>query len=354
MTMDDLEILRDAWGQPDPPSPAAYSAARAALLERQRAITGPGRQRKAAGMAGREPAAGGAAAPGWRRRRHTWRLALIGAAALALAAVVTAQAIGLGGSGPAPGITARELAYRTSAAAAAQPKVAPGQWVYWEEKVVGARPAGPRSFQVWTTADSRTAAYVYHGKVKVFRPQCGNPGTSSAGGCQSIGQPVVSAAAPPYRGVTISGLSGRLPVSYADLGSLPAGPGALVRYLGRLHLPGWGPPPARAFEIIRELLTTYVMPPALTAELYRALGDIPGVAVDHHTVDVAGRHGVGFYVRLPRPAGGVADEIVINPRTYQLMGGQLVAGQPGGRTQRVLSGTAILRTALVSGPGARP
>src|SRR5262249_1000848 len=184
----------------------------------------------------------------------------------------------------------------------------------WEEKVVGARPAGPRSFQVWTTADSRTAAYVYNGKVKVFRPQCGNPGTSSAGGFQATGPPGGSAAAPPVPGGALPGLPGRLPGSCADLGPLPAGPGALVRYLGRLHLPGWGPPPARAFEIIRELLTTYVMPPALTAELYRALGDIPGVAVDHHAVDVAGRHGVGFYVRLPRPPGGGADEILINPR----------------------------------------
>src|SRR5262249_57094138 len=116
-----------------------------------------GGQRMAAGLAGRERAAGGAAAPGWRRRRHTWRLALIGAAALALAAVVTAQAIGLGGSGPAPGITARELAYRTSAAAAAQPKVAPGPWGYWGGEGGGARPARPRSFPGWTPPGPPTA-----------------------------------------------------------------------------------------------------------------------------------------------------------------------------------------------------
>jgi hypothetical protein len=348
--MNDLEILREAWGQPDPPSPAAYSAARAGLLERQRAVAGPGHRRKTAGLAGRARAGGGAAA----RPRRGWRLAAAGAAALALAAVVAVQAIGFGGSGPAPAITVRELAYQAAAAAAAQPQVAPGQWVYWQDKTAGAQPGGPRSFQVWTTADSRTAAYVYHGKVRLFRPQCGTPGASPAGGCQSIGQPVISTAAPPYRGVTIAYLSGRLPVSYASLGSLPASPAALGRYLGRLHLPGWGPAPAREFEIIRELLATYVMPPALTAELYRALGGIPGVAVDHHAVDVAGRHGAGFYLRLPRPAGAAADEIIINPRTYHLMGGQLAAGQPGSPAHRVLSGTAILRTALVSGPGAQP
>jgi hypothetical protein len=35
----DLELLREAWGQPDPPAPAARSAARTALLERARAGT---------------------------------------------------------------------------------------------------------------------------------------------------------------------------------------------------------------------------------------------------------------------------------------------------------------------------
>src|SRR5207247_1676639 len=95
---------------------------------------------------------------------------------------------------------------------------------------------------------------------------------------------------------------------------------------GSLHLPGWGPAPAREFEVIKELLATYVMPSELIAELYRALGDIPGVTVDHHAVDVAGRNGIGF--TLPSLAGGAIDEIVIDPRTYHLMGQQLIASQP--------------------------
>ena len=65
-----------------------------------------------------------------------------------------------------------------------------------------------------------------------------------------------------------------------------------------------GPTPVREFEVIKELLTTYVMPPALTAELYRALGSIPGVTVDHDTVDGAGRLGIGFQITLPRAADG--------------------------------------------------
>lgn len=85
--------------------------------------------------------------------------------------------------------------------------------------------------------------------------------------------------------------TGSMPVSYAGLRALPGDPQALDGYLGRLHLPGWGPAPFREFEIIVRLLTTYVMPPALTAELYRSLGLIPGVTVNHHAVDIAGRTG---------------------------------------------------------------
>src|SRR5262249_25439390 len=96
------------------------------------------------------------------------------------------------------------------------------------------------------------------------------------------------------------------------------------------------------------------MPPALTAELYRALGDIPGVTVDHHAVDVAGRDGVGFQITLPRRAGGGVDEIVINPRPHQLMGQQLIASPPRGSGRQVLSGTALLPMAPISRPAAQP
>ena len=122
------------------------------------------------------------------------------------------------------------------------------------------------------------------------------------------------------KGDAVTTVAGPMAISYAGLSSLPRDPLALDRYLGRLHLPGWGPAPVREFEVISNLLTSYVMPPALTAELYRSLGDIPGVTVDHHAVDVAGRTGVGFQIALPKPFGGGTEELVINPHTYRLMG----------------------------------
>jgi hypothetical protein len=339
MTMHDLEILRDAWAQPDPPAPAAQSAARTAVLERA-AAPGPARPRWGT-------------APGRRGRRGV-RPVAVAAVSLALAVAVTAVAVQGGGAGPGAGLTVQELAYRTAATAAAGPGVRPGQWVYWEEKQVGSKPAWP-AFHVWTTADSRQAAYLDHGKVRIIRPNCTNPAKnpatlapSSASGCYFTGQPAVSGG-----GVYLSEVYGPMPVSYAGLSALPRDPLALNRYLGRLHLPGWGPAPFREFEIVVLLLTTYMMPPALTAELYRSLGLIPGVTVNHHAVDVAGRTGVGFQIPVPPWIGGGTDTLIINPRTYRLMGQQLMdtAGKNAGRAS---SGMAVLRRVLVSGPGVAP
>jgi hypothetical protein len=238
----------------------------------------------------------------------------------------------------------KELAYRVAAVAATRPDARPRQWVYWQETAVatpgkGAGPAWHGTFQVWTTADSEKAAYLQKGKVALM------PYRSCGAGCQYIGQPVVDG-----QGETVTGLAGKVPVSYAGLRSLPRSPAGLDRYLAGLPLRGWGPAPVREFEIIKELLTTYVMPPALTAELYRALGSIPGVTVDHDAVDVAGRRGIGFQITLPRLAGGEIDQLILDPATYRLMGQQLILAGSG----RVLSGTAILAAAPVSGPGVLP
>jgi hypothetical protein len=51
--MNDLQILREGWGQPERPSSEAWAAARVALLQRQAAPAGPtGRRRAVGGRAG--------------------------------------------------------------------------------------------------------------------------------------------------------------------------------------------------------------------------------------------------------------------------------------------------------------
>jgi hypothetical protein len=82
------------------------------------------------------------------------------------------------------------------------------------------------------------------------------------GGPQYIGQPRPSPEA--GGGISFGGVTGTIPVRYARLGSLPRQPAELLRYLDHLNFPhraGWGPPPAREFTIIQDMMTSYVMPP---------------------------------------------------------------------------------------------
>jgi hypothetical protein len=306
---------------------ASPKAERLFLVGLQHAPSGPGTTRRPL-----------ARRPAGTRPHMGWRLALAGglAAAVAGAAVVVAV-IHPGGAGSR--ITVRELAYRAAAAAQRQPQVRPGQWVYWKETRSRAR---SDIFQVWSTADAAKAAFLAHGRVHFIH----FPGPH---GRHYIGQPEGSPL--PGRGTTTSGETGTIPVRYASLGSLPRSPQALLRYLANLplyHRSGWGPAPVREFTIIEELLITYVMPPRLTAELYRALSDIPGVTVDHHAADVTGRHGVGFIG--PAGPGGGNEEIILNPHTYHLMGHDLLWG-PQHQPQ---NGVAYLLVALVRGPGMLP
>lgn len=293
------------------------------------------------GRAG-ERATRGISSSRWRTSAGPLRIAAAGLAAAVVAGFIAAQLIAPGGVRPAGMITVHELAYRAAAAAARQPRVRPGQWVFWQEKrAAGCSHCSTGSFEVWTTADSEHAAWVYKGKVV------------SLGKGPFDGQPEPFVV--PKGGWTVDELTWNIPISYADLGSLPRDPGALVRYLGHLKLPGRpDPAPLRAFEIIQDLLTSYVMPPRLTAELYLALADISGVTADPHAVDVAGRHGTGFRMALPAAEGGGLMEIIIDPVTFRLMGTDLIATAPARDIGRVMTGTAILRLALVSGPGVRP
>jgi hypothetical protein len=323
--MDELTAVRQLLAEPPPPAPGVVAAARTRL---ERATPGTG--------------APGRLAPG-----RPWRLAAAAGLALAVAAaLITAQVIGSGGAGPAGALTVRELAYRAAAGADQQPSVRPGQWVFWQEKT-GGRGCGSDcpTFHVWTTADAQKAAWVYRGQVVSI-------GRGPLGHGPFVGQPQPSLV-PEDRGGgwAVGGAMGTIPVSYATLGSLPRDPQVLARYLGQLDFPhrsGWGSRPARAFTIIERMLTSYVMPPRLTAGLYQALSHIPGVTVNEHAMDVAGRPGVGFISPAMPGAGNV--EIILNPRTYRLMGQSLLVGP----RHQLVNGTAILRQAPVSGPGVWP
>jgi hypothetical protein len=320
--------------------------------------------------------------PPRRQRGRAWRPALAAGLALAVAAGLAAGQA-LWPSRPyrlsVPGLTSA-----ASAAAPAWSAVTPGQWVYRDVKVTGCVVSG--TSRAWTTASASRVASLHKGKVRYesgsfingiqilsvgsatfqsvgngTEPIVGSASASASGVGLSTGcwqQPVTGLRTGPGGGMIVSSSANAVlftalamapTISYADLRKLPRDPAALDRRLERLKLgnTGLGTGAARAFYLIQALLTTFVLPAALAAELYRALAALPGLRVDAHATDVAGRPGVG----LVFPAGRgsqLSQELILNPRTYRIQGFELI------RHARVLSGTAILRQSLVPRPGFLP
>jgi hypothetical protein len=246
------------------------------------------------------------------------------------AGLAAALAVGIGPAARAPApaqpvaLTAKLLAGRAATAALSGPDVRPGQWVY---RKIGFGPGGKVS-EVWATADDLAqASYIQGTLLTCSWPSMCHP--AKIGG-QSFGM----------------AWPGTHEISYADLSSLPADPRALISRLERICTAnGNDGRYCHAFALIGELFSAYLMPPALTAELFQALGDIPGVTVVRNAVDPAGRHGVAF--RLPTSPSGAYDEIILDPRSYQFMGMDSSSAAAPERT-------AVLALAPVAGPGIRP
>jgi hypothetical protein len=247
------------------------------------------------------------------------RVFLAAGAVGAAAALVLGLVAGLAGTSTRPAVsrgqaslTVRLVADRAAAAALGQLAVRPGQWVY---RLIQYKQAGfpglpaDGTEAIWTTAD----------------------GTHMHAGGRTI-LPVLPA--PPY----------------ADLGSLPSGQAALERYLADQHVSGFpglrtNDKAAKAFDEIMGLLWNYVLPPRLAAELYRALTDIPGVTVNAHATDIAGRPGIAF--ELSGTHGpGTEQELILNRSDYAL----IAVGGTSTTPARAIQ-LAVLRQALVSHPG---
>jgi hypothetical protein len=271
-----------------------------------------------------------------------WRLAIAGGLTLALTAgLLGAATAHLGGGKPPASANAADLlATRAAAAAAARPAVSPGQWIYRQRldrtlghgmlclspgrhPVSGTCPSRPLKFEGWSTADGTRSAWFYGGKL-------------------------------------IRGGGAPVPVRYADLGTLPRDPAAIVAYIAKkwAYPKTGGGPASAAFQGISALLDNYVLPPTVAAELYRALAGIPGVTVNPHATDLAGRHGPAFTLRVKDRPGYDVFELILDPHTYTLMGFTEATHGVTTRDRHVHlvfgSEVAILRQMPVSGPGVRP
>jgi hypothetical protein len=266
--------------------------------------------------------------------------------AVALAAGVTAAVLPSHGQAPAGQATldVQLLADRAASAALSGPDIKPGQWVYRQvmykdgAPVAGASGSGTES--MWFTAAGK------QGFVNGWPPE--ELGLSPA-------------------------------VSYADLRKLPTKPAALEKYLADMKISDssadvliggtyggfgfsikGGPSDAgrvSAFAQLSMMLWAYAMPPKLTAEIFHALADVPGVKVDTHATDEDGRPGVAFVLqaadRYP-----IRMELVLNASDYRLMGLQWwqIGPEPGEPSNYAmpLVQLAILRTAFFSRLGDVP
>jgi hypothetical protein len=275
--------------------------------------------------------------------RARWRLAIAGGLIAALAAGLAATGIrvpdrspGSGGAATAPSadqpLTLTELAYRASAAALQGRDISPNQWVYREIESYGgvglSDPRGVRTTDAnWMTANGLHCAMWIRvgGRRELSGRECGG-----------------------------------VEPSYAQLSSLPSDPAAIDRYLAQPG-PGEGATTAlrndQAFFRIGQILNIYALDPKLTATLYRALADIPGVTALNDARTAAGQAGVAFVLPAPPGSGLPQDELILDPASYNLIGwteidevGDQVHGVPAGEMQAA----SVLEEAFVSGPAVQP
>ena len=250
-----------------------------------------------------------------RRRRIAIRAGIAAATATALAATGIALAIQPSSppSTPPPtvALTAKLLADRAAAAALTQPAVSGGQWVY--RVVEWTNPATLRNApRIGTEAGWETA-----------------DGQVTYGDNYSVGVDT----------------GDQIP-SYSQLGSLPASPGALDAYLARIVYPDSTPTPTQrglaAFSVIDDMLTNYVLPPKLQAEVYQALAAIPAVTVDSHVTAIDGQAGVAFV--MPATNQSEKQEIILDTSTYRFVG-------RASWGTKFLFETAVVKMVIVGAPG---
>ncbi|WP_433467789.1 CU044_5270 family protein [Spirillospora sp. CA-128828] len=331
--MNDLDILRDAWAEPEAPADTSRAAARTALLER---ASGGGSVRKKA----------------VRLPRFGVRLAVVGALAAAVAVGVTVVQTGGGtdehgrprpvvpGVPAGPVANASQALERAARAAETRPFTPPrpDQWIYVEKRMrTGPHPNGslstdPRDTVVtreWKRADGTQVAGLEKGKL-VF--------------------------------------SGTMPTTppsdYASLAALPTDPTALLRRIYK-DMGGLGGTAegrySTAYAMLGAILRDNVLPPKTEAAVFRAIEQIPGVTLVKGRVDAAGRPALG----LGRVAEGwLHEELLLDPATYAYLGERSVALKD--HTSRGLDGsvsvkkgelqnlTVRLRAGIVDKAGQRP
>ena len=150
-------------------------------------------------------------------------------------------------------------------------------------------------------------------------------------------------------GITLAGPN-PLSSAYDRLVTLPTDPAALLRKIYQESDAVRDPEVPRdqaAFVAIGDLLTESYPPPKLTAALYKAAAEIPGVVAVDDAVDAVGRHGVAI-ARLDEQSGQ-RTEWIFDRKTYAFLGERNVQVEPSDTFKKgtVTFTVAITRRAVV-------
>ncbi|MFC5833399.1 CU044_5270 family protein [Nonomuraea insulae] len=312
--MDDIEMLRAARPQPDAPSHAAYTAARAALLER---------------------AAGGPSPTTVRvspLRRYGLRVGVAAGLAAALAAGVTIVQVGLAGSPGSDGITglvaappanAQQLLKAAAQVAAAEPDLrpGPGQYLHIENRVMSYQAVGSSGAyhtgteERWVPTDGAKQWLVREQKGKT-EPVPGVPMPSQRpvpGGTTSVADSL-------YESSCATG--SKAAITEVRMNDWPADV-AFLRKQVRAEAAKYTaiPEKLREWNAVGTLLGSAVFRPGLAAALYQIAAEVPGITLIPDTVDAAGRAGIAVALEND----GTRSELIFDKQTYRYLGERYVA-----------------------------
>jgi len=130
------------------------------------------------------------------------------------------------------------------------------------------------------------------------------------------------------------------------LQTLPTDPQALLAMIYRVEQ-GHGPSADQeAFVTIGDLLRDKIVPPKVSAALYRAAALIPGVTLVPGATDAIGRHGVA----VAQTAERIRTELIFNKTSLKLIGERTIIASIGVSTDA----TAIISQGFVDHIGQFP
>jgi hypothetical protein len=324
------------------------------------------------------------------RGQFRWRrLAVPGVLAVGLTAALVALSLPRGGGTPAGQVTEDPSAGSTTMSAqlladiagnavlSRQQPVKPDQWVYQKIEVSTAMPPGAPSYAKLPgkPVSIQTQWVMADGAETEWGPVNG----------EMLGGLVLTG---PNKKVDDQDerLLASAAAAYSKLGSLPKNPAALEAYfadsspyqsptpIGRTKqgniVPTSSAAPeanlAHAFRAeqayvkIQNMLSSEILPPSLTAELYHALADVPGIIAEKNVKDISGQTGVEFI--LPQSPYNENLGTILSATTYQYLGLANWPSPPyvwkkmgsGWSGPGLFNEQVTLAQALVSGPGKLP